>query len=92
MSKTNAVEIRIQEVSPVSSFGVAAAGATGSAGATTVAVAAGASVVTTVVVCSVGVGVDAASSAHAAEPPKSALDKPSAKSIFFICIPQPKIL
>ena len=92
MSKTSAVDTKIHAVSPVSSLGSSSAGA-GAASTGTAA-----SVVFSVVVFAVSttvtssVGAVALSSAHATEPPKSALDKPSAISIFFIRIPRPDFL
>ena len=93
MSKTSAVDTKIHAVSPVSNFTSSTGAAIASAGA------AGAtansecvndvSVVATTTTFSEGVGAVTASSAHATEPPKSAPDKLSANSIFFIRIPQP---
>ena len=95
MSKTRAVEVKTQAVSPVSSVGSSSAGAAASTGAAS-AITAVVSVVVFVVspasststISSVGVAV-AASSAHATEPPKRAPAMPNASSIFFIRIPQP---
>ena len=96
MSKTRAVEVKTQAVSPVSSVGSSSAGAAASTGAAS-AIAAVVSVVVFVVspasststISSVGVVAVAASSAHATEPPKRAPAMPNASSIFFIRIPQP---
>ena len=93
INKTNAVETRIQAVSPVSRVGSSAAGAAASSTGAGVATACtsgdAAAVVSTVVVTSSD-GADAVtSSAQATEPPKSAPDRLSASSIFFIRVPQP---
>ena len=89
------MEIRIHAVSPESILGVAAGAGAASVdavdGASTVPVT-GAGVVVAATVVVSAVGADAAFSAHAAEPPKSAPDRLSAKSIFFIRIPQPQFL
>src|SRR5690606_13756800 len=96
MSKTNAVDVKTQAVSPVSNV-ASSAGTAVSTGAAS-AIAAGVSAVLFSVVSPVsststmssagGVAV-AAFSAHATEPPKSAPAMPNASSIFFIRIPQP---
>lgn len=89
IKRTKAVEIRIHAVSPESILGVAAgAGVAVAAEGASAEPVTGASVVvaTTVVVSSVA-GADAAFSAHAAEPPKSAPDRLSAKSIFSFVSP-----
>ena len=92
INKTSAVETKIHAVSPVSNVGSSSAGAGASTGAETASTAGAAtSVVSTTVTCSDGVGAVAASSAQATEPPKSAPDKLSANSIFFIRIPQPNL-
>src|SRR5690606_33977075 len=95
MSKTRAVEVKTQAVSPVSRVGSSSAGAAASTGAAS-AIAAVVSVVfvvspasSTRTISSVGVVAVAASSAHATEPPKRAPAMPNASSIFFIRIPQP---
>src|SRR5690554_758083 len=93
MSRTSAVETRIQAVSPVSNTASSSAAATSGKAVSVVmisldSISAG-STVSFTVICSEGVGAVTASSAQVTEPPKSAPDRPSASSIFFIRIPQP---
>lgn len=89
INRTNAVETRIQEVSPVSSVGVGAGAAGVSAtGASAVVVAVAGDVDAA---ATSDVGVVTASSAQTAVPPKRAPDRLSAISIFFIRVPQPHL-
>src|SRR5690606_29451016 len=95
ISKTSAVDTKIHAVSPVSNFTSSSTGAAVASAGTGAAANSefvnDASAVSTTVTSSEVVDVVTASSAHATEPPKSAPDKLSAMSIFFIRIPQPSI-
>ncbi len=88
INRTNAVETKIQEVSPVSSVGVGAgaAGVSATGASAVVAVAGDVDAAATS-----DVGVVTASSAQTAVPPKRAPDRLSAISIFFIRVPQPHL-